>query len=219
MIEVVSIGQNEGKFVDALIASLPTDWKIHYVADRCIDKTVQELSKFSNVDIIETTDMQLEGRQTSFCRNLGLAKCNSKSDVLFLDADRYATNGDIVKAYDAMMTDVLCLPLEEDFRHPSDFAANYGRVMSGFYSCGMLIRRSAIEKICEFQGMLFREDMQDVWGIEDTSLGDVAYHLGLTAELSDKVFLRGKFNKTQLDSLDDIERRLRFRDKLNVRWD
>lgn len=219
MIEVIIIGQNEGKFVNALIASLPTDWKIHYVADRCIDNTLQELSKFSNVNIIDTTDMQLEGRQTSFCRNFGLSLTDSKSDILFLDGDRYITEGDIVKAYDSMKTDVMCLPLENDFRSPSDFAANYGRVMSGFFSCGIFFRRNAIDKILEFRGELFPVCLQDVWGIEDTSLGDVCYHLGLTASLSENVRLRGEFDKIFVDSIDVIERRLKFRDRLNVRWD
>ena len=83
------------------------------------------------------------------------------------------------------------------------------------------MRRSAIEKVQEFQnGQLFREDMQDVWGIEDTTLGDVCYSLGLTAELTDKVVLRGAFDRNNVDSLDVVERRLTFRNSLpNVKWD
>lgn len=220
MIEVVIIGHNEGAHVERMLESLPASWRKVYVADRCTDGTVEKLLTRDDTLVVDTTPMKLEGRQTSFCRNLGLSHCSATSDILFLDGDRYPVEGDLEEAYETMRTDVLCLPLREDFRHPDDFDLNYGRVLSGFYSCGLLMRRKAIVAARDFQcGRLFDESLQSTWGIEDTALGDVCFHLGLTAALSDKVRLRGGFDKTLLDSLDAIERRLRFREHLDVRWD
>lgn len=222
MVDVVIIGHNEGKHAKALAKSIPDGWGVTYVADRCrIIDLMRIYWHFRRGEVIDTRNINLEGRQTSFCRNLGFYhRPHKDSDILFLDGDRYVTSGSLQEAYDAMTTDVLCLPLENDFRHKADFAINYGRVLSGFFSCGLFMRREAVMRVLEFQnGQIFREDMQDVWGIEDTSLGDVCYHLGLTAELSDKVTLRGGFDRIEVDSLDTIERRLQFRNNLNVRWD
>lgn len=219
MINVVVIGHNEGYSIDAMLRSLPKGWKVIYVADRCTDGSVQELRALG-VRTVDTTALGLEGRHTSTCRNLGLSLCDKDADVLFLDGDRYPVKGDLVKAYNAMRTDVLCLPVEDDWRTPENFELNYGRVYCGVYSCGMFMRRAAIEAVQRFQqGMLFNEGLQKWWGIEDTSLGDVCYHLGLTAALTNEVILRGGFDRFEVSGLDVIEQRLRFRDRLNVRWD
>lgn len=220
MVEVVIIGHNEARYAEAMRAGIPQEWKVTYIADRCTRDELGWIRCFFP-NAIDTGDMMLTGRQTSFCRNLGLSKCDTKSDVLFLDGDRYPVAGDIMEVYKNIRTDAVCLPLEEDFRTVENFEMNYGRVYNGFFSCGLFMKRSAIEKVQEFQdGQLFREDMQDVWGIEDTTLGDVCYSLGLTAELSDRVKLRGAFERNHVDSLDVVERRLMFRNSLKgVRWD
>lgn len=219
MINVVVIGHNEGYSIDAMLRPLPKGWKVIYVADRCTDGSMQELRALG-VRTVDTTSLGLKGRHTSTCRNLGLSLCDKDADVLFLDGDRYPVKGDLVKAYNAMRTDVLCLPVEDDWRTPENFELNYGRVYCGVYSCGMFMRRAAIEAVQRFQhGMLFNEHLQQSWGIEDTSLGDVCYHLGLTAALTNEVILRGGFDRFEVSGLDVIEQRLRFRDRLNVRWD
>lgn len=219
MINVVIIGHDEGASIDVMLRSLPRNWKIVYVADRCTDGSVQELRALG-VKTVDTTPLGLEGRHTSTCRNLGLSLCDKGADVLFLDGDRYPVKGDIRKAYEEMTTDVLCLPVEDDGRTPENFDVNYGRVFCGVFSCGMIMRRAAIEAVQRFQqGMLFNEQLQQYWGIEDTSLGDVCYHLGLTAALTNEVILRGGFDRFGVSGLDVIEQRLRFRDRLNVRWD
>lgn len=219
MINVVIIGHDEGASIDVMLRSLPRDWKIVYVADRCTDGSVQELRALG-VKTVDTTPLDLEGRRTSTCRNLGLSLCDKDADVLFLDGDRYPVKGDIRKAYEEMTTDVLCLPVEDDWRTPENFALNYGRVYCEVYSCGMIMRRSAIDAVLRFQqGMLFNESLQKWWGIEDTSLGDVCYHLGLSAALTNEVILRGGFDRFEVSGLDVIEQRLKFRDRLNVRWD
>ena len=220
IVEVVIIGHNEARYAEAMKAGIPHEWKVTYIADRCTRDELGWIRCFFP-DAIDTSYMALTGRQTSFCRNLGLSKCDPSSDVLFLDGDRHPVEGSLTDMYENIRTDAVCLPIEEDFRTVENFETNYGRVYNGFFSCGLFMKRSAIEKVREFQnGQLFREDMQDVWGIEDTTLGDVCYSLGLTAELSGRVKLCGSFDRNHVDSLDVVERRLTFRNSLpNVRWD
>jgi len=218
MLNIVIIGMNEGESVKNLAESLKDTSNVIYIADRCTDNSLELLSQ-TNFKVIDTTSLNLQGRQTSFCRNLGLKYCNPDSNVLFLDGDRYIIKGDLTDL-ESSSFDYICLPIEDDFRSSEEFLENQGRVYNGVFSCGIYFTRSAINKITQFQnGQLFNEDLQSYWGIEDTSLGDVCYHLGLRGELSNQIKLHGKFDKNTVDSLDVIEMRMRFRDKLNVRWD
>ena len=218
MIDVVIIGQNEGIHVVDMYNSLREyPYSRVWVADRCTDNSVAIVRELGEKQI--TTPTNLVGRQTSFARNLGLLLCDSKNDVLFLDGDRYVTHGTL-KFLEEAKTDVSLLLLEDDFREDIDFEYCYGRVTNFFYSCGVFFKREAINKIVNFQnGELFSTDIQDVWGIEDTYLGDVCYHLGLTAAIYKNCRLRGSFDRRNIDSIHVLERRFRKREKLNVLWD
>jgi hypothetical protein len=217
MISVVIIGRNEGLSVDPMIISLPEDWKIYYVADRCTDNTLKLLSKYSNVFPIDTTNHNFEGRKTSTCRNLGLLSCPEEDDILFLDGDRYVISGNIKKVIENFKSDILLFRLEEDSRG-EEFERRYKNadLINGFFSCGVFFKREAINKILECPynfGELFPEFLQDVWGIEDTSLGDLCSYLGLNAELCNDVKLSGKFERSTIDSIKDVARRLHYRDQ------
>lgn len=228
-IDVVIIGHNEGMYIDSMISCIPSEWRIIYVADRCSDDTIPKLRKYSNVNIIDTSTMDLKGRQTSFCRNLGLFFTNKSHDVLFLDGDRYATSDDIASISDST-TDITLLTLENDGRNNPlfDINAAYGTVYNGFFSCGIFIKRSAIEKIASHELMqrcngcipqVFPEFLQNDWGIEDTSLGDLCFDIGLSVSIDKNIRLRGGFDKNNVDSLDVIEKRFQFRSKLShVKW-
>lgn len=220
MIDIVIIGQNEGEHIVNMYNSLCVyPYSRHWVLDRCSDNSVLQLRTFGEKYICIPNN--LEGRQTSLARNLGLVLCDSHNDVLFLDGDRYITQGSLLHLEEST-TDISLLLVENDFRENVDFkfADWYGRVNNFFYSCGIFLKRNAINVITDFQnGELFATDMQDVWGIEDTYLGDVCYHLGLTATLYKECRLRGGFDKAQLDSIHVLERRLRKRDALNVLWE
>lgn len=214
--QIVIIAQNEGKHARQMFESLPCLTGVIYIADRCSDDTVS-ICKEYGVRCIETPQ-DWQGRKTSSARNLGLSLCKPDSDVLFLDGDRYVVQGDLSELHNAQ-SDIVCLSLENDFRTAENFRLIYGRVLSGFFSCGVFFKRSAIQKIIDYQKELFPTCVEDVWGIEDTCLGDVCYHLGLSAELSESIRLRGRFERVEVENLDVVERRLRFREFLNVRWD
>ena len=224
MIEVVIIGQNEGVSVAKMIESIPSEWRIHYVADRCTDDTLEQLSEINNnqhgglIDVVATIGK--EGRQTSYCRNLGLSRCEKDSDVLFLDGDRYTVKGSLAEAIADCEKDLLLFPVAEDFRTPEMFQKAYGYVNNLFYSCGLFAKRKAIREVQVRQdGQFFNEELQGVWGIEDTSLGDLCYSLRLTAKLTDKAVLRGGFEKKEVDEWSTILKRFEYRNKLKyVRW-
>ena len=235
MINVVIIGHNEGRSVDKMLSALPSEWKIIYVADRCSDDTICSIKRYSDIhkkdiNVIDTNylGIPLEGRQTSFCRNLGLSVTDPDSDVLFMDGDRYVVSGDI-KTICNSVSDVTLLTLERDGRNSMEFdiQKSYGTVYNGFFSCGMFIKRSAINKITSHSLLsrknsipqLFPEALQGSWGIEDTTLGDICYDLDLSVSLCREVRLRGGFDRNNVDSLDVIEKRFQFRSKLShVKW-
>jgi len=216
---IVIIGHNEGEYVNNMLVSLkeryPRDKRI-WILDRCTDSSEDFLKKHGEFFI--NTPTELEGRQTSYSRNLGLYHTDSEQDVMFLDGDRYFIEG----KFDPINWnyDIGLFKLTEDSRDIIiDYKDIYGTVHNGFYSCGLFMKRSAIEKVKAFQnGELFKLDIQTDWGIEDMYLGDVCYHLGLTCDIHPTVRLQGCFNKSQLDNLDILEKRFKLRDKLNVKW-
>lgn len=226
MIDVVIIGRNEARSVDLVIGSIPSSVNIIYVADRCSDDTISRLKRYNNVTVVDTTSHNLNGRQTSYCRNLGLYHTNPNNDVLFLDGDRYIAFGKFGYLQNAN-TDITLLRLESDYRNDPTFNIDlaYGTMYNGFYSCGILFKRDTINKLVKHKALtrsgipqLFPEYLQSSWGIEDVSLGDICYDAKLSVSLSPDVWLAGKFERRSLDSIDVVLERCHFRDKLNVKW-
>jgi hypothetical protein len=190
-----------------------------WILDRCTDNSEAQLKELG--ERYQKTKKTLKGRQTSHARNLGLAACSPGSDVLFLDGDRYPVKGTLCELETWEKDIALLLLAEKDPRESVyDYPERvYGRVYSGFYSPGLFMRRNAIDKVLEFQsGELFSAEMQEEWGIEDVYLGDVCYHLELTADIYRSCFLQGFFAKNQIESIGTVAKRFRKRDLLNVWW-
>lgn len=194
--EVVIIGRNEGNYVNQMIKSLPEDWHKIYVADRCTDNTVDLLRQYNNVTIVETKNYT--GRKTSSCRNLGLSYTDKDSNVLFLDGDRYIEEGDIKTVCENAQTDIVLLPLRKEIKRLFPFTILYGSKLNGFYSSGIFFKRNAINKVIEFHGEFFPTSVEHIWGIEDCYLGDICYHLGLTASVAYDIVLAGLFERTEI---------------------
>src|SRR5574344_1254570 len=94
MVDVVIIGQNEGRYIQDMHRVLGAySYDRYWVLDRCTDDSAQQLVALGERFVC--TPSSLQGRQTSFARNLGLALCNPKHDVLFLDGDRYIITGSL----------------------------------------------------------------------------------------------------------------------------
>lgn len=234
-INTIIIGHNEGASVQRMFRSLKDfgNTRRTWVLDRCSDNSVEQLSaldewylctpsSFGQEMDFQTKTLlkgQMQGRKTSFCRNLGLSASGTKGDVIFLDGDRHIVSG---TAEDLERDKINLFVLEEDTRkwwtNEQFKQKHYGHVINGFYSCGLYFPRNYIERIIDFQGgELFRTDIQDVWGLEDTYLGDVCYHLGLDCIINKKIVLSGKFGRTELDD-GSLVRRFKLRNNLNVIW-
>jgi len=215
--EIVIIGHNEGNFIIRMCSSLKhIDVKKIWVLDRCTDYSRELLTECGQFYV--ETNPNLTGRRVSSVRNLGLSYCSKDSDVLFLDGDRFVTEGSLLDL-EQWDKDIALLMLERDIRDDHKCEYSYGSVHNGFFSCGVFLKRSAINKILEFQnGELFREDIQDIWGIEDVYLGDVCYHLKLSCEIYQGCRLHGEFSDLQ-PGLEILKRRFILRENLDVLWD
>lgn len=155
------------------------------VLDRCTDHSEDVAAK---VNIPFITNWEGEGFLAGRMRDKGL-ECSGVSDTLFLDGDRIPSGGfsymDARTALD--MYDVTIMPIAEgEFRawfRQDQYVANpnYGKWDNDVFTCGMVVRKEALEKIKEAQNnLLFVKDFDGQFGEEDRYLGDIAYHLGLT---------------------------------------
>lgn len=212
--DIVIIGHNEGKSIKNMLSSLNIqEGKIVYVADRCTDDTLQQLQNYPNVEVVDTTTMNFKGRKTSTLRNLGLQKCSENTDVLFLDGDRFVVEGDI-RSLSSVREDIATIRLKNDHRNKKDFPNHYGTYFNWVYSCGLLVKRSAIKKITEKQnGKLFNEDLESEYGVEDVAFGDLCHHLGLSATLVESVKLNGQI-ENKITSKKAMKNRSEFNKKI-----
>lgn len=185
---------------------------------------MEKLKKYPEVLTIDTTPLNLEGRQISFVKNLGISYTSPTSDILVIDGDRYVVKGDIKGVLENAEKDVTLLTLSKDSRldHSFDIQKTYGKFWNNFIGCGLFFKREALEKIKShpvLNGQIYPEELQIYWGIEDGGLGDVCYDLGLTIELRKDINLRGRFERTWYDSPQVLTYRFSFRNKLkNILW-
>lgn len=212
--KIVVISQNQSDYIIKMIDSL-ADYKrdILYVLDRCTDNSKLLLTAL-NINYIET-DNNLQGRQTSTARNLG-ASIFPNDDILFLDGDRYIINGDIITLSN-IKEDIALLRLEHDNR-PADINISYGQVYNCFYSAGIFIKNHVIKQIINKYNELFPTWIQEHWGLEDCTLGDICYDMNFTATYYNNCLLHGTFEKVYLDDIHYLIPRLQFRDKLKVKF-
>lgn len=219
---IVIIGQNEEASINSMLASLikyfPNDKRI-WVLDRSKDDSKKILK--SKGEFFVCTPNKWNGRKVSSTRNLGLKHCDNNEDVLFLDGDRFFTKCENTN-FKSFKTDIVLLLVEDDERDDPKWFTKYnqiyGHLHNGFYSCGLFIKRNAINKILSFQGMLFDTSIEKYWGVEDVHLGDVCYHLKLTACIHDSARLNGHFDKDKKIPLDAWRARVKKRLPLNVIW-
>ena len=219
---IVIIGQNEfldmPRMLESLKTLFPADKRI-WVLDRSTDFSKQFLNAMQ--EEVVCTPSEWEGRKVSSARNLGLSYCDADSDVMFLDGDRYIVSGyDDFNTYDK---DILLFKVERDERDDPrwfvDYQDIYGKIHNGFYSCGLFMKREAINKVIDYQGELFSTDIEQYWGVEDVHLGDVCYSLGLTCDFNRRIRLHGNFDNSKKIPQEAWKVRIRKRLELdNVKW-
>lgn len=220
-LDIVIIGQNEEESIEKMLSSLKTylpKARRIWVSDRSTDSTVSMLT--DNSEEVHETPPHWIGRRVSSARNFGLSFTRNDADVIFLDGDRYIKK--FCRGFLTTDKDILLFPVEKDERIDpkwfKKYSQIYGHLHNGFYSCGLYMKRHAIDKVLKFQGELFNTKIEQYWGIEDVHLGDVCYHLGLTCDFYKKVVLNGKFDSTKKIPLEAWRARVKERLPLNVIW-
>lgn len=218
---IVIIGQNEyenmPKMLESLKKTFPNDKRI-WVLDRSTDQSKEYLS--ANNEKYVCTPKSWEGRRVSSARNFGLAFTDNDSDVLFLDGDRYIVSGSFSPK--RVKKDILLFMVQKDERDDpkwfKKYSQIYGHLHNGFYSCGLFMKRKAINEVLKFQGELFDTEIEQFWGVEDVHLGDVCFHLGLTCDINRKMILYGHFDKDKKIPINAWRARVRKRLPLNIIW-
>lgn len=220
-LDIVVIGQNEENSIDDMLSSLkvyiPHARRI-WVSDRSTDDTVKVLKALG--EEVHETPSNWVGRCVSSARNFGLSFTRNDADVIFLDGDRYIKK--FSKGFLRTNKDILLFPVEKDERDDpkwfKKYSQIYGHLHNGFYSCGLYMKRSAIESVVNYQNELFDTSIEQYWGVEDVHLGDVCYHLGLTCDIYKKIRLNGHFDKDKKIPLEAWRARIKKRIPLNVVW-
>lgn len=212
MLNIVVISRNQKEDIDKM-SDILKEYNVIYVLDRTYDGTAK-LLKHKGCKYIRTPFWWI-GRRTSSARNLGLKYCDPKSDVIFLDGDRYPISGNF---NDVEKADVLLFKVENDFRNQvKDIEKFYGCVSNFFFSCGIMFKRKIINQIEEEFGELFPTKVENGWGCEDLLLGDICSYLGVKYKLSNKIILNGKFDNKNVDHK-MLVRRFKIREKLNLKF-
>ena len=178
---IVIISQNQAAYLSEMHEAVKGYPHI-FVLDRCTDSSAAILTLLNENYILNRTG---EGFLAGRMRNRGLEALGEIDDTLFLDGDRIPINfTDDIYQEAIKRFDITLARVKDDFRPAgTDFMLNgqHGQCNSHCFSCGMLIRKSAILKIQEFQGGHLFSPKFDMWEAgEDEFLGTVAYHLGLS---------------------------------------
>lgn len=188
-LRIVVISHNQAPSIPLMKTFMDTNFPgvpVVTVLDRCTDDS-QAAADACGMPYVVNRDGQgfLAGRM----RDLGLQVSGMGYDTLFLDGDRVpgpSFNHSAVRK--ALGTyDMTIMPIAEGEYRPwfgkTDLVPNpnYGLYGNDVYTCGIVLRASAIRALTDHQGgLLFVKDFDGQFGEEDRYLGDVAYHLGLT---------------------------------------
>lgn len=219
---IVIISRNQADFIERMWECVRDAGNALFVFDRCSDAS-ERLASLLGIPYISNDDG--EGRMTSTARNLGYAELKRRhglQDTLFLDGDRHVAKGDLLGLADSD-TDIKDLLLEKDYR--DDYTVKYlhGTISNQNYSCGIFFKADACRKIEGFyeenrdiygDSLIFPQNVEKYWGVEDTHLGDICYHLDLSVSVYEGARLSGKFDKHVLDDIEALVLRLRLQSRL-----
>lgn len=158
--------------------------KIHYVADRCSKDFLDKLYSIDNDKLLikEISD-NFVGRRTSTMRNIGytLAKLDFDkiNGVLFIDGDRYFTTGSVESIDESIINNI---PIEM-IRNLDDHLLDEfkSQILNMFYSACVYLPKDVCLKLenHNYKGLLWNEDLESIWGIEDLFMGNQLNILGI----------------------------------------
>lgn len=188
MVSVVVISKNQRgpleKMLAALRSQLP-DYPRLFVLDRTTDGSREFLMEEGERFVEKNTG---RGFEAGSARNLGLSLVPASDDVLFFDGDRHPIGISPALVEQALATyDVTLISAEKELCRgwfTDHFTENplMGFKGNSFFTCGFLMRRSAIQEILKLSmfNLLFNPLYDGAYGTEDMFLGDMVYHIGLS---------------------------------------
>lgn len=172
-----------------------------FVLDRCTDTSAQVLKALNENYVIKE---QGEGFEAGAARDFGMNHLEYRGDFIFFDGDRIPSGLDATLVRDALVKYDMCLVRAENdlrpwFTHSFTNNPNFGRYMNDTYTAGFTMTNKLATMAMEFNGgRVFHPIFDGLWGYEDLSLGDIAFHKGCTCGgFPKEVLINGAF-ETQI---------------------
>lgn len=196
--KIAVISRDQGAFLKNMVYSLKGQLSSPrlFVLDRCKDNSKEILESLGENFIEKNYG---KGFEAGRVRNVAIDEIGNEDTFLF-DGDRVPSGlSDDLCSEALEKYDISLMPLSEDLRvrhtDVDTFSDNkfFGKETNMVYTAGILIRGTALAKIKEFnQGFVFNPVFDGCWGYEDSSMGDVAAHLGMSCGFFPrKAWLRG----------------------------
>lgn len=177
---------------------------IIYVADRCSSDYVQELLLTPKITVRVLSD-NYEGRRSSSLRNIGYSYAKLDFDdisgVLFIDGDRYFTEGSTDDIEEGVINNIpieMLSSLSED-----ELNMFKDEILNFFYSACVYLPKDVCLTLenHQYKGLLWNEDIEGIWGIEDLFMGNQLSILGIDYKFNRKI----KLNDSKMTGYKSVE--------------
>lgn len=200
MINIVIINKSDNlEDIDRMLESLLVPEnninKIFYISDRCSEEFNHYLLSIHNPKlVIRILEDNYEGRRSSSLRNIGYSYArmdfeDGVSGVLFIDGDRYFLEG---STKDISESEINNIPVEM-LRSLSEEELQMfkSEILNLFYSACVYLPKDVCLTLedHQYKGLLWNEDIESIWGIEDLFMGNQLSILGIDYKFNRKIKL------------------------------
>lgn len=212
MINVVIINKSDNlEDIDRMLESLLVPEnninKIFYISDRCSEEFNHYLLSIHNPKlVIRILEDNYEGRRSSSLRNIGYSYArmdfeDGVSGVLFIDGDRYFLEG---STKDISESEINNIPVEM-LRSLSEEELQMfkSEILNLFYSACVYLPKDVCLTLedHQYKGLLWNEDIESIWGIEDLFMGNQLNILGIDYKFNKKI----KLNDSRMTGYKSVE--------------
>lgn len=214
MIDVVIINKSNNledidKMLKCLLIPGNNINKIYYISDRCSREFNHHLLSIHNPKLaIRIFNDNYEGRRSSSLRNTGYSYAKLDFDdiagVLFIDGDRYFTEGSTLDIDESITNNV---PIEflKDLSTEQLYLFR-NEILNTFYSACVYIPKDVCLTLenHQYKGLLWNEDLEKIWGVEDLFMGNQFSILGIKYRFNRKI----KLNDTEMTGYNNVNENL-----------
>lgn len=212
MINVVIINKSDNledidRMLDCLLVPENNINRIFYISDRCSREFNHHLLSIHDPKlVVRIFNDNYEGRRSSSLRNTGYSYArldfeDGVSGVLFIDGDKYFLEG---STKDIDEDEINNIPVEM-LRSLSeeDLQMFKGEILNLFYSACVYLPKDVCLTLenHQYKGLLWNEDIESIWGIEDLFMGNQLNILDIDYKFNKKI----KLNDTEMTGYKSIE--------------